>query len=94
MLIGSRMEHVVGLVSLEERIHTRLSADTRHNGQRLHVGELLRHHQTHVVHRSLSLVDKDHMGGLIGSHLSHDLRTDTAGSTGDKDGGACQHLTE
>ena len=84
MLIGGGMEHVVGLELTEDLLHTALVADTRHHGLRGNLRESLGHHQTNVVLRGLGLVDEHQRSGLELGHLTHDLRTDTTGRTGDQ----------
>ena len=76
VLVGSGVEHIVELILAKQRVHARLAADARDDDPRVHVGELVLHHQADVVLRCLCLVDENHLCRLIDGNLSHHLRTD------------------
>ena len=65
------MEDIVKFVLAEKGVHAGLAADAGDNGLALDVGEFPGHHQTNVMLRRLSLVDKYHEFRLVYSNLTY-----------------------
>ena len=78
MLIGSSMEHIIGLVLTEQRLHVLLVADARHQYLGLDVWPLC-HHQLYLVLWRLCLVYQHQMPWLVFADLLYDFLSDTAG---------------
>ena len=81
MLVGSRVEHVVRTIHLEQSLHARVITDCRHHGLCFHIMEIARHHQADIVLWGLCLVYENHQLGIKLCQLAHNLRADTASRT-------------
>ena len=79
MLVGSGMEHVVGMVFPENGFHVALVADGGHYGFGLDVRILAGHHQAAVVLWGFGLVDEHQLPGVKLGNLPDYFAADTAG---------------
>ena len=93
MLVGSSMEHIVGLELPEDSLHAVSLANARHHRLSLYLWIIVGHHQPDIVFRRLSLVNQYHCLRFILSNLSHQFTADAAGSTGNQDTATVEQFT-
>jgi len=79
MLVGRCMEHIFRPILLINLFHPAGIANACHQGMCQDVGVILRHIQTHIVHRCLRLVYQHQLLRMVNGYLSHHLATDASG---------------
>ena len=89
MLVGCRMEQVVGPVLTEQRLHVLLVTDAGHQHLGLDLRPLV-HHQLDVVLWRLCLVYEHQQRGLELAYLLYDLPSDAACRARDHDTFVCE----
>ena len=93
MLVGSSMEHIVGLELPEDLLHAVSLANARHHRLSLYLWIIVGHHQPDVVFRRLSLVNQYHCLRLILGNLLHQFAADAASSTSNQDAATAEQFT-
>ena len=91
MLVSGSMEHIFGSILTENLLHLCLIAYRAHDGRSDHFWIIVHHIEANIVHRCLSLIDKNQFGRRKSSHLTSHFRADRAGSTSDKDTFSSEH---
>lgn len=82
VLVGRSMENILWTCLTEEALHETGVGDVAHYGVSQDVGPLTAHHESHVVHRRLGLVNEQKVTGTVGGYLPHHLGADAASCTG------------
>ena len=73
MLVGSCMEHIVGLESGKEALHASVLRDACDDDICRNIREVSLHHQADVMLRSLGIVNEHHLTWPEGSNLPDHL---------------------
>ena len=84
VLIGRRVEDVLGAVSLEDVLHPGLVGDVGDDGGGVDFGPFLLDLEADVVQRGFGRIDQDQLVGVEQRHLTHDFTADGAGGAGDE----------
>ena len=85
VLVGRRMEDVLGAVSLEDVLHPGLVGDVGDDGGGVDFGPFLLDLEADVVQRGFGRIDQNQLVGVEQRHLTHDFTADGAGGAGDED---------
>lgn len=85
VLVGRRVEDVLGAVSLEDVLHPGLVGDVGDDGEGVDLGPFLLDLEADIVQRGFGRIDQDQLVGVEQRHLTHDFTADGAGGAGDED---------